>query len=51
MVIYRARLQYVQPERFGEQFLILKSNNLYTDSIGFSPEGGLLIISGEDCVW
>jgi len=44
-------LQYVQSKRFGEQFLVLESDNLYTDSIGFDPEANPLIISGEDCVW
>ncbi|XVL52169.1 CRISPR-associated helicase Cas3' [Methylobacter sp. G7] len=44
-------LQYVQSKRFGEQFLVLESDNLYTDSIGFNPEANPLIMSGEDCVW
>jgi len=44
-------LQYVQPKRFGEQFLVLESDNLYTDSVGFDPEANPLIMNGEDCVW
>ena len=44
-------LEYVQPKRFGEQFLVLVSDNLYIDSIGFNLEANPLIISGEDCVW
>jgi CRISPR-associated endonuclease/helicase Cas3 len=43
-------LEYVQPERFGEQFLVLVSDNLYTDSVGFNPEANPLIMSGEDCI-
>lgn len=43
-------LQYVQSKRFGEQFLVLESDNLYTDSIGFNPEANPLIMNGEDCV-
>lgn len=44
-------LQYVQSKRFGEQFLVLESDNLYTDNVGFNPEVNPLIMSGEDCVW
>lgn len=44
-------MQYVQPKRFGEQFLVLESGNLYTDDIGFNPEAEPLVMSGEDCVW
>ncbi len=43
-------LEYVQPKRFGEQFLVLVSDNLYTDSVGFNPEVNPLIMSGEDCI-
>jgi CRISPR-associated endonuclease/helicase Cas3 len=43
-------LEYVQPKRFGEQFLVLVSDNLYTDSVGFNPEANPLIMSGEDCI-
>jgi len=44
-------LQYVQPKRFGEQFLVLESDNLYINSIGFDLEANPLLMSGEDCVW
>ncbi|MBE0434397.1 MAG: CRISPR-associated helicase Cas3' [Methylomicrobium sp.] len=45
-------LQYVQPQRFGEQFLVLESDNLYDKTnIGFNLEANPLIINGEDCVW
>lgn len=44
-------LKYVQAQRFGEQFLILESDNLYEENIGFNPEANPLLISGEDCVW
>lgn len=44
-------LHYVQPKRFGEQFLVLESDNLYTDSIGFNPEANPLTMNGEDCIW
>jgi len=44
-------LQYVQPQRFGEQFLVLESGNMYEKNIGFNPEANPLLISGEDCVW
>jgi len=45
-------LQYVQPKRFGEQFLVLESDNLYDKkTIGFNPEANPLIMSGEDCVF
>lgn len=43
-------LQYVQSKRFGEQFLVLESDNLYTNTVGFDPEGNPLIMSGEECV-
>ena len=43
-------LEYVQPKRFGEQFLVLVSDNLYTDSVGFNHEANPLIMSGEDCI-
>ena len=43
-------LQYVQSKRFGEQFLVLESDKLYTDSIGFDPEANPLIMNGEDCI-
>ncbi|MGZ8261400.1 MAG: CRISPR-associated helicase/endonuclease Cas3, partial [Methylotenera sp.] len=43
-------LQYVQPKRFGEQFLVLEGDNLYTDSVGFNLEADPLIMNGEDCV-
>ncbi|SEF71935.1 CRISPR-associated helicase Cas3' [Nitrosomonas ureae] len=44
-------LQYVQSKRFGEQFLVLESDNLYTDTVGFNLEANPLIMNGEDCVW
>lgn len=44
-------LQYVQASRFGEQFLVLESDNLYEENIGFNPEANPLLMSGEDCVW
>jgi len=44
-------LQYVQPKRFGEQFLVLESDNSYTDRVGFNLEANPLIMGGEDCVW
>lgn len=43
-------LQYVQTKRFGEQFLVLESDSLYIDSVGFNPEAEPLIMRGEDCV-
>lgn len=45
-------LQYIQPARFGEQFLLLEKNdNLYTPQFGFNLEANPLFVSGEDCVW
>jgi len=44
-------LQYVQSKRFGEQFLVLESDNLYIDSIGFDLGANSLVMDGEDCVW
>ena len=44
-------LQYVQPERFGDQFLVLESDNIYEKNIGFNPLANPLLISGEDSVW
>jgi len=49
-LIKLGELEYVQPKRFGEQFLVLVSDNLYTDSVGFNPEVNPLIMSGEDCI-
>jgi CRISPR-associated endonuclease/helicase Cas3 len=43
-------LQYVQPERFGDQFLVLESANMYEENIGFNSEANPLLISGEGCV-
>jgi len=42
-------LQYVQPERFGDQFLVLESDNMYEENIGFNSEANPLLISGEEC--
>lgn len=44
-------LQYVQSERFGEQFLVLESSNMYEDEMGFNFAANPLLVSGEDCVW
>lgn len=43
-------LQYVQSERFGDQFLVLESDNMYEKNIGFNSEANPLLISGEDCI-
>jgi CRISPR-associated endonuclease/helicase Cas3 len=44
-------LGYVQPERFGEQFLILKNDDFYDDKIGFNPEADPFMMKGDDCNW
>jgi CRISPR-associated endonuclease/helicase Cas3 len=44
-------LQYIQAERFGEQFLILESKEMYEKNIGFNPKANPLLMNGEDCVW
>ncbi|OQK18696.1 hypothetical protein AU255_06440 [Methyloprofundus sedimenti] len=43
-------LQYVQPERFGDQFLVLESGNMYDKNIGFNSEANPLLINGEECI-
>ncbi len=43
-------LRYIQPHRFGEQFLVL-DKTLYDKNIGLNPEGNPLTLSGEDCVF
>jgi len=44
-------LQYVQPERFGEQFLVLIDNDFYDGKMGFNPEADPFIMKGDDCNW
>ncbi len=43
-------LQYLQPERFGDQFLVLESDNMYDENIGFNSKANPLLINGEDCI-
>jgi len=49
-LIAKGVLQYVQPERFGEQFLVLRDRNFYDDIIGFNPEADPFSMTGDDCV-
>jgi Predicted helicases len=44
-------LKYVNAQRFGDQFLVLESDNMYEEDIGFNPQANPLLISGEDSVW
>lgn len=44
-------LKYVQKQRFGDQFLVLESDNMYEKDIGFNSEANPLLIDGENCVW
>ena len=44
-------LKYVQAQRFGDQFLVLESDNMYEENIGFNPQANPLLINGEDSVW
>lgn len=43
-------LKYVQIQRFGDQFLILESDNMYEEDIGFNLKANPLLMSGEECV-
>lgn len=42
-------LKYVQAQRFGDQFLVLESDNMYEENIGFNSEANPLLISGDEC--
>jgi CRISPR-associated endonuclease/helicase Cas3 len=42
-------LKYVQQQRFGNQFLVLESGNMYDKKIGFNSEANPLLISGDQC--
>ncbi|WP_394752669.1 CRISPR-associated helicase Cas3' [Crenothrix sp.] len=43
-------LKYVQAQRFGDQFLVLESDNMYEEDIGFNLKANPLLMSGEECV-
>lgn len=43
-------LKYVQAQRFGDQFLVLESDNMYEENIGFNLKANPLLMNGEDCV-
>ena len=43
-------LKYVQAQRFGDQFLVLESDNMYEEDIGFNLKANPLLMNGEDCV-
>lgn len=47
----KGALQYVQPERFGEQFLRLDTPTMYTDDVGFDPDREPLLLEGMECTW
>jgi len=49
-LIAKGVLQYVQPGRFGEQFLVLTDRNFYDDIMGFNPEADPFSMTGDDCV-
>ncbi|TEU30169.1 CRISPR-associated helicase Cas3' [Alkanindiges illinoisensis] len=44
-------LQYIQPERFGQQFLVLDTRSMYTTDVGFDPDREPLLLSGMECNW
>jgi CRISPR-associated endonuclease/helicase Cas3 len=43
-------LKYLLADRYGEQFLVLESDNMYTESIGFNLAANPVMMSGDDCV-
>lgn len=43
-------LAYIQPKRFGQQFLLLVDKDLYDDNVGFDLERDPLLMTGEACV-
>jgi CRISPR-associated endonuclease/helicase Cas3 len=47
----KGALQYVQPECFGEQFLVLDTPTMYTDDVGFDPDREPLLLEGMECTW
>lgn len=47
----KGALQYVQIERFGQQFLVLDTPTMYTDDVGFDPDREPLLLEGMECNW
>lgn len=47
----KGALQYVQIERFGEQFLLLDTPTMYTEDVGFDPDREPLLLDGMECTW
>jgi len=43
-------LTYIQPHRFGQQFLQLVDKSLYDDNVGFDLARDPLLMTGEACV-
>lgn len=47
----KGALQYVQIERFGQQFLLLDTPTMYTNDVGFDPDREPLLLEGMECNW
>ncbi|MGY6277157.1 CRISPR-associated helicase Cas3' [Methylomonas sp. MgM2] len=43
-------LAYIQPNRFGQQFLLLVDKGLYDDKVGFDLAQDPLLMTGDACV-
>ena len=47
----KGALQYIQIERFGQQFLVLDTPSMYTADVGFDPDREPLLLDGMECTW